>query len=56
MVNVFVIRRKLARGGTEPIDGAGKMGTTGEDFGKGGRVQDNGGEVLCGGGARGASI
>ena len=31
------------------------MGMTGKYFGKGGRGEENGGEVLCGGGASGAS-
>ena len=34
--NVFVLQQILAGGGTEPTSGAGKVGTTGEDFGKGG--------------------
>ena len=34
--NVVLLRRELAGGGTEPTEGAGKMGTTGEYFGKGG--------------------
>ena len=33
---VIVIRRQLADGGAEPIEGVGKVGTTGEDFGEGG--------------------
>ena len=37
--NVFFLRRPLAGGGTEPTEGAGKMGTTGEDFGKVGSVR-----------------
>ena len=32
------------------------MRTAGEDIGKGGSGEENGGEVLCGGGASGASI
>ena len=34
--NIFVLRRGLAGGGTEPMAGAGKVGTTGEGFGEGG--------------------
>ena len=34
--NVVVLRQRFAGGGTEPAEGTGKVGTTGEDFGKGG--------------------
>ena len=34
----------------------GKIGTDGEDIGKGGSGQENGGEVLCGSGASGAPV
>ena len=54
--NVFIIQRQLDSGGTEPMEGAVKVGKSGEYFGKVGRGQDNGREVLCGGGASGASI
>ena len=40
----------------EPTAGAGKTETTGEDFGEVGSRYDNGGDILCGGGASGASI
>ena len=35
-VNVVVLQQQLNDGGTEPTEGTGKVGTTGEDFGKGG--------------------
>ena len=35
--NTIVLRRRLAGSGTEPTEGAEKVGTTGEDFGEGGR-------------------
>ena len=38
----------------EPPEGTGKMGTADKDIGKGGSGQENGGEVLCGGGASSA--
>ena len=42
--------------GTEPTAGAGKVGMTGEDFGEGGSGQENGKDILCGGGASSASV
>ena len=52
-INVVFLRGRLAGGGTEPVWGAGKVGTTGEAFGEGGSIYDNGGEILCGCGASG---
>ena len=54
--NVVVLRQGFASGGTEPAECTGKVGKTGEDFGKGGSRYENNGEVLCGGGASSASI
>ena len=54
--NVVVLQRRLAGGGTEPTQEAGKVGTTGEAFGEVGSGQDNSGEILCGGGASSASV
>ena len=34
--NVVFLQQKLAGGGIEPLESAGKMGTAGEAFGKGG--------------------
>ena len=34
--NFVILRRQLAGGGTEPTEGGGKIGTTGEDLGEGG--------------------
>ena len=53
---IVVLQKRLAGGGTETPEGAGKMGTAGEDFGKVWSRKENGGEVLCGGGASGDSI
>ena len=33
-MNVVVLRQLFAGGGTEPTEGTGKVGKTGEDFGK----------------------
>ena len=46
----------MAVSGTEPPEEAGKMGMDGEDIGKGGSGLENGGDVLCGGGASGANF
>ena len=54
--NVVVLRWRLAGGGTEPTAGADKVVTTGESFGKGGNRQENGEEILCGGGASSDSV
>ena len=54
--NAVVLQQRLAGGGTEPTEGAGKVGTTGEYFWEGGSVQKNGGDILCGGGASSASV
>ena len=54
--NIAVLRRQPVGGGAELMQGVEKMGMAGEDFGDGGNGQENSGEVLCGVGARGASI
>ena len=41
--NVVVLRQQLYIVGTEPAESTGKVGTTGEDFGKGGIGQKKGG-------------
>ena len=51
-----VRQQQLACGGTEPPEGAGKMVTAGKDLGKEGNRRENGGEILCGGGAIGAPV
>ena len=55
-MNVVILQRKLDGGGIELAEGAGKVGTTGEDFGEVGSGQENGVEILCGSGAIGASV
>ena len=54
--NVVVLRQRLDSGGTEPTAVTRKAGTNGEDFREGGSGYANGGEILCGGGASGASV
>ena len=46
----------MDRGGTEPPEGTGEMGGAGEYLGKGGIVNNNSREVLCGGGTIGAPV